>query len=398
MIPALMPTYARANVAFERGEGAYLYASDGRRFLDFACGIGVTGLGHAHPHLVKALTEQGKKLWHCSNIFQIPGQQRLAERLVARSFADTVFFCNSGAEAIEGGIKLVRKYHDDSGHPERYRVICFHNGFHGRTLATIAAGGQEKHLKGFAPVVDGFDHVAYENLNEVRAAITAETAAILVEPVQGEGGLRAARPEFLKSLRQVCDEFGLLLFLDEVQCGMGRTGKLFAHEWAGIKPDVLSTAKALGGGFPIGALLATEKAAVGMTAGTHGSTFGGNPLAMAVANAVLDVMFADGFLDQVAEKGERLGGLLAALVKARPRVFSELRGMGLMRGLKCVDGVTAADIVAKLRDRGLLTIGSGDNVLRLLPPLIVEDHQMEEAVAILEGATEGIEPAKAAKT
>ncbi len=398
MIPALMPTYARANVAFERGEGAYLYASDGRRFLDFACGIGVTGLGHAHPHLVKALTEQGKKLWHCSNIFQIPGQQRLAERLVARSFADTVFFCNSGAEAIEGGIKLVRKYHDDSGHPERYRIITFHNGFHGRTLATIAAGGQEKHLKGFAPVVDGFDHVAYENLNEVRAAITAETAAILVEPVQGEGGLRAARPEFLKSLRQVCDEFGLLLFLDEVQCGMGRTGKLFAHEWTGIKPDVLSTAKALGGGFPIGALLATEKAAVGMTAGTHGSTFGGNPLAMAVANAVLDVMFADGFLDQVAEKGERLGGLLTALVKARPRVFSELRGMGLMRGLKCVDGVTAADIVARLRDRGLLTVGSGDNVVRIMPPLIVEDHHMEEAVAILEGATEGIEPAKAAKT
>jgi len=398
VIPALMPTYARANVAFERGEGAYLYASDGRRFLDFACGIGVTGLGHAHPHLVKALTDQGKKLWHCSNIFQIPGQQRLAERLVARSFADTVFFCNSGAEAIEGGIKLVRKYHDDSGHPERYRIITFHNGFHGRTLATIAAGGQEKHLKGFAPVVEGFDHVAYENLNEVRAAITAETAAILVEPVQGEGGLRAARPEFLKSLRQVCDEFGLLIFLDEVQCGMGRTGKLFAHEWAGIKPDVLSTAKALGGGFPIGALLATEKAAVGMTAGTHGSTFGGNPLAMAVANAVLDVMFADGFLDQVAEKGERLGGLLAALVKARPRVFSELRGMGLMRGLKCVDGVTAADIVARLRDRGLLTIGSGDNVVRVMPPLIVEDHHMEEAVAILEGATEGIEPAKAAKT
>jgi len=398
VIPALMPTYARANVAFERGEGAYLYASDGRRYLDFACGIGVTGLGHAHPHLVKALTEPGKKLWHCSNIFQIPGQQRLAERLVARSFADTVFFCNSGAEAIEGGIKLVRKYHDDSGHPERYRIITFHNGFHGRTLATIAAGGQEKHLKGFAPVVDGFDHVAYENLNEVRAAITAETAAILVEPVQGEGGLRAARPEFLKSLRQVCDEFGLLLFLDEVQCGMGRTGKLFAHEWAGIKPDVLSTAKALGGGFPIGALLATEKAAVGMTAGTHGSTFGGNPLAMAVANAVLDVMFADGFLDQVAEKGERLGRRLTALVKARPRVFSELRGMGLMRGLKCVDGVTAADIVARLRDRGLLTVGSGDNVVRIMPPLIVEDHHMEEAVAILEGATEEIEPAKAAKT
>jgi len=397
VIPALMPTYARANLAFERGEGAYLFASDGRRFLDFASGIAVTGLGHAHPHLVEALIEQGKKLWHCSNIFHIPGQERLAERLVARSFADQVFFCNSGAEAIEGGIKLVRKYQDDTGHPERYRIITFHNGFHGRTLATIAAGGQEKHLKGFAPAVEGFDHVAFENLNEVRNAVSGETAAILVEPVQGEGGMRAARPEFLRGLRQVCDEFGLLLFLDEVQCGMGRTGKLFAHEWAGIKPDVLSTAKALGGGFPIGALLATEKAAVGMTNGTHGSTFGGNPLAMAVANAVLDVMFAPGFFDQVAKKGERLGTRMAALVKARPKVFSEVRGMGLMRGLKCVDGIVAADVVALLREHGLLTVGSGENVVRLLPPLIIEDRHVDEAIAILERATEGLAPAKAAK-
>ena len=270
MIPALMPTYNRCSIAFERGEGAYLYATDGRRFLDFACGIGVTGLGHTHPHLVNALVEQGRKLWHCSNIYQIPGQQRLAERLVGASFADTAFLCNSGAEAIEGGIKLVRKYHDETGHPERYRIICFRNAFHGRTLATISAGGQEKHLKGFDPVVDGFDHVAYENLNEVRNAVTPETAAILVEPVQGEGGLQAATPDFLRGLREVCDEFGLLLFMDEVQCGMGRTGKLFAHQWSGVAPDVLSTAKALGGGFPIGVVLATEKAAVGMTAGSHG--------------------------------------------------------------------------------------------------------------------------------
>jgi acetylornithine/N-succinyldiaminopimelate aminotransferase len=394
VMPALMPTYARCNVAFERGEGAYLFATDGRRYLDFACGIAVTGLGHAHPHLVAALAEQGRKLWHCSNIFQIPGQQRLAERLVSARFADTLFFCNSGAEAIEGGIKLVRKYHDDTGHPERYRIICFHNGFHGRTLATIAAGGQEKHLKGFAPVVDGFDHVAYDNLNEVRNAITGETAAILVEPVQGEGGLRAAGPDFLKGLREVCDEFGLLLFLDEVQSGMGRTGKLFAHEWSGVRPDVLSTAKALGGGFPIGAVLATEKAAVGMTNGTHGSTFGGNPLAMAVANAVLDVMLAPGFLDEVAQKGVRLGRRLEKFVRAHAGVFSEVRGMGLLRGLKCADGLAAADVVAKLRDRGMLTVSAGDNVVRLLPPLIVEDRQLDEALAILEKAAAEIKPAK----
>jgi len=397
MSSALMPTYARADLAFERGEGAYLFSTDGRRFLDFASGIAVTGLGHAHPQLVAALVEQGKKLWHCSNIFNIPGQERLAERLAGASFAELAFFCNSGAEALEGGIKLVRKYHDDSGHPERYRIISFHNGFHGRTLATIAAGGQEKHLKGFDPVVDGFDHVAFENLNEVRNAIGRETAAILVEPVQGEGGMRAARPEFLQGLRQVCDEFGLLLFLDEVQCGMGRTGKLFAHEWAGIKPDVLSTAKALGGGFPIGAVLATRKAAVGMTNGTHGSTFGGNPLAMAVANAVLDIMLAPGFFDAVARKGERLGRRLAGLVKARPKVFSEVRGMGLMRGLKCADGIVAADVVVHLREHGLLTVGSGENVVRLLPPLIIEDGHIDEAVAIIERASATIAPAKGAK-
>jgi len=393
VIPALMPTYNRCSIAFERGEGAYLYATDGRRFLDFACGIGVTGLGHAHPHLVNALVEQGRKLWHCSNIYQIPGQQRLAERLVGASFADTAFFCNSGAEAIEGGIKLVRKYHDETGHPERYRIICFRNAFHGRTLATISAGGQEKHLKGFDPVVDGFDHVAYENLNEVRNAVTPETAAILVEPVQGEGGLQAATPDFLRGLREVCDEFGLLLFMDEVQCGMGRTGKLFAHQWSGVAPDVLSTAKALGGGFPIGVVLATEKAAVGMTAGSHGSTFGGNPLAMAVANAVLDIMLGDGFLDQVTRKGERFGRRLQAFVKAHGRVFTDLRGMGLMRGLKCADGLASADMVAKLRENGLLTVAAGENVIRLLPPLIVEDQHFDEAIGILEKSAAAVTPA-----
>ena len=393
VIPALMPTYNRCSIAFERGEGAYLYATDGRRFLDFACGIGVTGLGHAHPHLVNALVEQGRKLWHCSNIYQIPGQQRLAQRLVGASFADTAFFCNSGAEAIEGGIKLVRKYHDETGHPERYRIICFRNAFHGRTLATISAGGQEKHLKGFDPVVDGFDHVAYENLNEVRNAVTPETAAILVEPVQGEGGLQAATPDFLRGLREVCDEFGLLLFMDEVQCGMGRTGKLFAHQWSGVAPDVLSTAKALGGGFPIGVVLATEKAAVGMTAGSHGSTFGGNPLAMAVANAVLDIMLGDGFLDQVARKGERFGRQLQAFVKAHGRVFTDLRGMGLMRGLKCADGLASADLVAKLRENGLLTVAAGENVIRLLPPLIVEDQHFDEAIGILEKSAAAVTPA-----
>src|SRR5262245_431 len=285
-----MPTYQRAEIAFERGEGAYLFATDGRRYLDFACGIAVTGLGHAHPHLVAALTEQAKKVWHLSNLYTIPGQRRLAERLVAASFADSVFFCNSGAEAIECGLKLARKYHDETGAPERYRVITVEGAFHGRTLATIAAGGQDKHLKGFAPVVDGFDKVAFGNMNELRAAITGETAAILIEPVQGEGGMRPAPAEYLQALRKVADEYRLLLYFDEVQCGMGRTGKLFAHEWAGVEPDIVATAKGIGGGFPMGACLAKEKVAKTLTPGSHGSTFGGGPLAMAVGNAVLDIL------------------------------------------------------------------------------------------------------------
>jgi acetylornithine/N-succinyldiaminopimelate aminotransferase len=382
MIPAVMPTYARADIAFERGEGAYLFASDGGRYLDFASGIAVTALGHAHPHLVAALTEQAGKLWHTSNLFQIPGQTRLAERLIANSFADSVFFTNSGAEAIECGLKMLRKYQDDFGDPRRYRVICCHGAFHGRTLATIAAGGQEKHLAGFGPAVDGFDHVAYGNMNELRNAITAETAAILIEPVQGEGGMKKASIDYLRALRAVADEFGLLLFFDEVQCGMGRTGKLFAHQWAEVEPDIVATAKGLGGGFPIGACLAKEKAARALTAGSHGSTFGGNPLAVAVSNAVLDVLLADGFLEQVQRVAGRLRAKLEEFARRHPDLIEEVRGEGLMIGLKC--RVPNTDVVARLRANWMLTAGAGDNVVRLLPPLIIDDSHIEEGLGILE--------------
>jgi acetylornithine/N-succinyldiaminopimelate aminotransferase len=382
VISAAMPTYARTDLAFERGEGPYLFATDGRRYLDFASGIAVTALGHAHPHLVQALTEQAKKLWHVSNLWRIPGQERLAERLVAASFADSVFFANSGAEAIECGLKLVRKYHDETGNEGRFRVITVEGAFHGRTLATIAAGRQAKHLKGFDPVVDGFDQVAFGNLNEMRAAIGPATGAILVEPVQGEGGMRAHSAEYLRALRAIADEYGLLLFFDEVQCGMGRTGKLFAHEWAGVEPDILATAKGIGGGFPMGACLAKEKVAATLTVGSHGSTFGGNPLAMAVGNAVLDVMLGDGFLDRVVARAAALREGLQHLVRRHPRIFGEVRGMGLLIGLKCV--VPNTDMMAALRRAGLLTVTAGDNVLRILPPLIVEQRHVDEALAVLE--------------
>jgi acetylornithine/N-succinyldiaminopimelate aminotransferase len=377
-----MPTYQRSEIAIERGEGAYLFAVDGRRYLDFASGIAVTALGHAHPHLVAALTEQAKKVWHLSNLYQIPGQQRLAERLVAASFADSVFFCNSGAEAIECGLKITRKYHDENGHPERYRVITLEGAFHGRTLATIAAGGQEKHLKGFDPIVDGFDKVAFDNLNELRAAITRETAAILVEPVQGEGGMRPASAEYLRALREVADEYGLLLFCDEVQCGMGRTGKLFAHEWAGIEPDIVATAKGIGGGFPMGACLAKEKVAKALIAGSHGSTFGGGPLAMACGNAVLDIILADGFLANVERMGRLLRTRLEQLVRRHSAIFADVRGAGLMLGLKCL--VSNTEMVNRLREAGLLTVGAGDNVVRILPPLIIDEAHVDEALAIID--------------
>jgi acetylornithine/N-succinyldiaminopimelate aminotransferase len=379
-----MPTYGRWDVAVDHAGGCYLYAVDGRKFLDFTSGIAVTSLGHCHPHLIEAVSEQAKKLWHVSNLFRIPGQERLAERLVANSFADTVFFNNSGAEAVELSIKVARKYQSETGHPERYRVIGCHGSFHGRSFATLAAAGAEAYLKGFGPVMDGFDHVAFNNLNEMRAAVTGETAAILVEPVQGEGGVRAPSPDYLKGLRAICDEYGLLLVFDEVQCGMGRTGKLFAHEWAGVAPDVMAIAKALGNGFPIGACLATEKAAIGMVPGTHGSTFGGNPMAVAAGNAVIDVMLDPGFFERAQRMARLLWGRLEGLVAAYPKLFAELRGSGHLLGIRCQAGLTAGDFVAKLRAEGLLCLTAGENVLRILPPLVVGEREIEEGMAILD--------------
>ena len=383
MIPAVMPTYGRWDVAVERGEGCYLYATDGRKFLDFTSGIAVTSLGHCHPHLIEAVTAQAQKLWHSSNLFQIPGQQRLAERLTANSFADTVFFNNSGAEAVELSIKVARKYQSETGHPERYRVIGCHGSFHGRSFATLAAAGAEGYLKGFGPVMDGFDHVAFNNLNEMRAAVTDQTAAILVEPVQGEGGGRAPSADYLKVLRAICDEYGLVLVYDEVQCGMGRTGKLFAHEWAGVAPDVMAVAKALGNGFPIGACLATEKAAVGMVAGSHGSTFGGNPMAVACGNAVLDVMLEPGFFERTQRMAQLLQNKLEPLIGAYPKLFAELRGSGHLLGIRCQPALTAGDFVAKLRAEGLLCLTAGDNVLRILPPLVAGEREIEEGLGIM---------------
>ena len=383
MIPAILPTYARADVTFERGEGPYLIATDGRKYLDFGSGVAVTALGHAHPHLIEALTAQAQKLWHCSNLYQIAPQQRAAERLVAASFADTVFFCNSGAEAMEGAIKVARKYHAETGHPEKYHIIACTGSFHGRTLATLAAAGNERYLRGFGPPAPGFEHVPYNDLAAMRAAIKPETAAILIEPVQGEGGLATATPEYLKGVRALCDQHGILLVMDEVQSGMGRTGKLFAHEWAGVPPDVMAVAKALGNGLPVGACLATEKAAVGMVAGSHGSTFGGNPLAMAAGNAVLDVMLEPGFFERTQRMARLLWGKLEALVGAYPKLFAELRGSGHLLGIRCQPNLTAGDFVAKLRAEGLLCLTAGDNVLRILPPLIVGEREIEEGLGII---------------
>ena len=382
MTTAVMPTYTRADVAFERGEGPYLFDTDGRRYLDVGSGIAVTALGHAHPHLVEALQKQASRLWHTSNLFRIPGQERLAERLAANSFADKVFFANSGVEAWECGVKLVRKYHHHHGHPERWRVITVGSGFHGRTLAAIAAAKSDKLVHGFGPLVDGFDQVAFGNLNELRAAITPETAAVCIEPVIGEGGIKPAELDYLRALRTAADEFGLLLYFDEIQTGIGRTGRLFAYEWAGIAPDVMCLAKGLGGGFPMGACLATTQAAAGMTAGTHGSTFGGNPLAMAVGNAVLDVLLEPGFLDHVDHMAGRLRDGLDRIAAHYPSVIAAVRGRGLMIGLVCA--VPNSDVIADLREAGLITMPASDNVARLLPPLIIHEPHVEEALSILD--------------
>ena len=394
MIAPLMPTYARADLAFERGEGAWLVGTDGRRYLDFAGGVAVNALGHAHPKLVAAITEQAQKVWHVSNLFRIPEAERLAKRLIDASFADTVFFCNSGAEAMECAIKVARKYHAANGKPERTRMIAFEGSFHGRTLATLAAAGAKKYLDGFGEPLAGFDHVPFGDLAAVKKAITPETGAIIVEPIQGEGGVRVPPAGFLRSLRDLCDEKGLLLVLDEVQTGIGRTGKFFAYEWAGVTPDVLAAAKGLGGGFPIGACLATAEAAKGMTAGTHGSTFGGNPLATAVAGAVLDVVLEKGFLDRIARTGLLFKQRLAEMKDRHPAVIAEVRGEGLLLGLRAV--VPNLDLVAACREEGLLTAAAGENVVRLLPPLISGETEVSEAMTRLDAACVKIEATLAA--
>ncbi|MGA7674466.1 MAG: aspartate aminotransferase family protein [Rhizomicrobium sp.] len=389
MFPSLLPTYNRADVAFVRGEGPYLFAEDGQRYLDFGAGIAVNAFGHAHPRLVAALTEQAAKLWHTSNLYRVPGQESLSKRLVENTFADTVFFTNSGAEACELAFKMARRYQYVSGHPERFRIITFEGAFHGRTLAAIAAGGQAKYLEGFGPKVDGFDRVPAGDLKAVEVAIVRETAAILIEPIQGEGGVRVLPAEFLRGLRELCDEHGLLLIFDEIQTGVGRTGKLFAYEWLGITPDIMPIAKGIGGGYPLGACLATAEAAKGMTPGTHGSTYGGNPLGMAVGNAALDLVLAPDFLPHVEAIGNYLRQQLAGLLAEHPSVFEEVRGQGLLLGLKL--RVPNTEFVAAARKQGLLVVGAGDNVVRLLPPLIIEEAQVREAMAMLSTAAKSFE-------
>lgn len=381
---ALLPTYSRSELVFDRGQGAYLFTASGERYLDFSSGVAVTALGHAHPHLIKALSEQANKLWHVSNLHRIPQQEKLAERLAGATFASRVFFCNSGAEAVEGSIKIARRYHFAHGAPERYRLVTFEGAFHGRTLATIAAGGQSKHLEGFGPPVEGFNQVKLGDIDLVKAAIGPETAGVLIEPIMGEGGMREVSWSFLRDLRALCDEEGILLVLDEVQSGMGRTGRLFAHEWASITPDIMATAKGLGGGFPVGACLTTEEVGAAMTPGSHGSTFGGNPLAMAVGNAVLDVVLEPGFLDHVSTMSLRLKQRLAALKDEHADIIDEVRGQGLMLGLKCK--IPNRDLIKALVARHMLTVQAGDNVVRLLPPLIVDEPEIDLAIANIDAA------------
>ena len=386
---ALYDTYSRAPIEVAAGEGVWLSDNSGRKYLDFTSGIAVNSLGHAHPALVEALTNQSAKIWHASNAFRIPGQERLAERLVAASFADKVFFTNSGAEAIECAIKTARRYHFASGAPERNRIITFAGAFHGRTLGALAAAGNPAHLEGFDPIPGGFDHVAFGDLKAVESTIRPTTAAIMVEPIQGEGGVHALSNEALRTLRRLCDDNGLLLILDEVQTGIGRTGRLFAYEWAGIEPDIMTLAKGLGGGFPIGACLATAEAAKGMVATTHGSTFGGNPLAMAVGNAVLDVVLSEGFLEHVRSVGLYLKQKLAGVIDSHPKVVDEIRGEGLLIGLHCVP--PNKDVQGALRDAGLLVMGASDNVIRILPPLIATEADIDEAATRMETAFQQLE-------
>lgn len=384
MIPHVLPTYNRAPLAFTRGEGSWLVAEDGSRYLDLGAGIAVNALGHAHPALVAAITEQAAKLWHVSNLYRIPEQERLADLLVANTFADTVFFTNSGTEAAELAIKMVRKHWYEKGQPERVEIITFEGSFHGRSTGAIAAAGSEKMVKGFGPLMPGFTHLKFGDHDALRAAVTGKTAAVMIEPVQGEGGIRTLPDACLKGLRDLCDATGALLVFDEVQCGMGRTGKLFAHEWAGVTPDIMMVAKGIGGGFPLGAVLATEAAAIGMTAGTHGSTYGGNPLGCAVGAKVVEIVADDAFLDAVGQKGARFRQGLEGLVASHPEVFEAVRGQGLMLGLKCRAPNT--DVVKAAYGEHLLTVPAADNVIRLLPALNIPEADIAEALARLDRA------------
>ncbi|MCE9649855.1 MAG: aspartate aminotransferase family protein [Parvibaculum sp.] len=395
MITPVLPTYARADLEFERGEGPYLFTVKGERYLDFGAGIAVNALGYTHPALVAALTEQAGKVWHLSNIYKIPGQEKLARQLIDATFADTVFFTNSGAEALECAIKMARKFHYAGGAPDRHDLITFEGAFHGRTLATIAAGGNKKYLEGFGPAMPGFVQVPFGDVKAIEKAIGPNTAGVLIEPVQGEGGIHVLPNEDLRRIRALCDEAGILLVLDEVQTGFGRTGKLFAHELAGVTPDIMAVAKALGGGFPVGACLATENAARGMTVGTPGSTYGGNPLAMAVAGAAVAIMTKPEFLEHVRDMGRSLSQKLAMLADQHPRIIEEVRGEALMLGLKTK--VPNTDLVEALRTEHMLTVGAADNVVRLLPPLIIDETHLDEAVEKIGRACTALEAKLAAK-
>jgi acetylornithine/N-succinyldiaminopimelate aminotransferase len=388
----MMPSYARVDIAFERGEGCWLFTSGGERYLDFGSGVAVNALGHSHPHLVAAITEQASKVIHVSNLYRIKDGERLADRLCALTFADLVFFANSGAEAMEGVIKVVRKYQSANGHPERYRIITFEGCFHGRTLATLAAAKNKKHLDGFGPVMDGFDQVPLGDIEALKKAITPETAGILIEPVQGEGGVRAAEPSFFRALRQICDERGLLLAFDEVQTGIGRLGEMFGYQKLGVTPDVMGLAKGLGAGFPIGAVLTTAEAGKGITPGTHGSTFGGNPLAVAAGNAVLDEVTKPGFLDNIRKMALLFRQRLAEIKDRHPTVIAEVRGEGLLIGLKSV--VPNGELADACRAEKLLSVLAGDNVMRLVPPLIVTEAEVSEAFDRLDRACVAIERAQ----
>ena len=389
MTTHLLPTYARVDLAFARGEGAWLISTTNERYLDFSGGVAVNVLGHAHPRLLAALNEQAQKVWHVSNLYRVPEAERLADRLCAASFADLVFFCNSGAEAMECSIKVARKHHAASGHPDRYRIITFEGAFHGRTLATLAAGGNKKYLDGFGPVAEGFDQVPFGDLEAVKRTIGPATAAILIEPIMGEGGVRVVPNQFLQRLRGLCDEHGLLLMFDEVQAGVGRTGRFFAYERTGVKPDILALAKGLGGGFPVGACLATADAGKGMTPGTHGSTFGGNPLAMAVGNAVVDVLLAPGFLEGVRKKALLMRQRLAEVHDRHGDVIAEVRGEGLLLGLRT--NIPNGDLVDALRAEHVLAVAAGDNVVRLLPPLVISESEISEGMERLDRAASAIE-------